>query len=838
VVIEAANPAALTILGTLGVDDSTWAMAVRVFGTRAIAGFGTRLRVIDLTNPAAPSIAATVDLERWITSIDIAGNLAAVATDGGGVHLVEFGPSSLTPKGQFQNVIRVRGVALANNHAYLAANDAGVVVVDVANPTAPVERSRKSTIKPAYAITASGSEVFVAVGLEQFSVYNVADPTSPKHVFTQLPGIFVEPDLKALRSALTVADDRQNLAKDSNLLYLDALQAWLAAIGNPNGLNPFEGIIVYLNGPSLRGESGKTDRFSFAGRELVLNGEKGAIYLATTASWGRVAHEIGHWFGMQDIYEEQFEDGTVISGTAEAWCLSGDHEAGPLFSGFQIHERMHFYHPSNVVELVWDPATVHNQTYELVAHDHNQDGGPRIHLLKLVAASGLMYFVEVRQRPTGLIFDQSIAVPAGAPGVVLITKAAQGATFANIYERPITLIDALQPGGQFVDAGRNLIVRVEALVASTPVAYRVRVEWNQPIDNDPNGKFDMTMTPWSTETWESIDVWIDSKKNGFDVFSSHEPGDTSKPVRNGDRPWVKRDNKVFARIRNTGPETCAEAYVSLLVTSPPGIGDNGNWVLVPPTQKILNIAGKSERTIEFNWKPAADKHTCLKVVVMPQQGEIETRNNVAQENIAEFDSAASSSHQPVILEAEVRSPFSVWRKVDLLVKGLPQGWHAVVDRAWVWVEGKGARPVRVVMWTDLNTLVGEGQQIPSEAFPRVEGWTDFDHRYLPIGGILAPIRAVKKVSLHFEAMSVQGFLRVVGAISPPLPNVTIAIEITSEKGAESHVHVKTDATGKFEFKPVDQPAPWPKGKYFVQLFVAAGAAAAETTSEVRQVVIS
>jgi hypothetical protein len=47
------------------------------------------------------------------------------------------------------------------------------------------------------------------------------------------------------------------------------------------------------------------------------------------------------------------------------------------------------------------------------------------------------------------------------------------------------------------------------------------------------------------------------------------------------------------------------------------------------------------------------------------QGEINTDNNFAQENVASFDSDSASSHRPVILEAEVRSPFSVLRKVDL-----------------------------------------------------------------------------------------------------------------------------------------------------------------------------
>ena len=119
---------------------------------------------------------------------------------------------------------------------------------------------------------------------------------------------------------------------------------------------------------------------------------------------------------------------------------------------------------------------------------------------------------------------------------------------------------------------------------------------------------------------------------------------------------------------------------------------------------------------------------------MPQMGEIETNNNKAQENVATFDSASESAHQPVVLDAEVRSPFTVFRKVDLIVRRLAIGWHVVVDRAWVWLPGKAAHPVRAVIFNDIGTATGEHLRIPALALPRVEGWTHFSDRYLPIGG--------------------------------------------------------------------------------------------------------
>lgn len=836
VVVNVANPAAPVIQGTFPIADHRWVCAARIMGNRVVASFGTHLRLLDISNPALPSLVFDVDLGAWITSIDIAGNLAAVATDGSGTHFVEVAPGVLTVHSSFQAALRVRSVCRAGNLAFLAANDAGLFIVDVSNPVAPVQRSKLSTSKPVFHVAVAGAEAIVSMGNSQIIGVDVSNPVALAIKYTELPGIFPQPNLQALRDALTVADDGLDIVKDRGRLMYDGATAALAAMGPGGTLAPYKGIILVVNGPKLRGESWKTDKYASGGSSLTLNDEKGNTYIAINAASGRIAHEIGHWFKMADIYEEWFANGTYLPGTAAPWCMSGDHDNRPLFSGHQITERMHFYDAPNVVSLTWNPTSVVGNTYEMVAHDHNEDAGGRVHVLKLVVSSGLMYFVEVRQIPTGLTFDQAIPLPAGAPGAVVVTKATEGTTISNTFERPIVLAEVLQPGGQFVDAARNLVVRVEDKIQDRPLAYRVRVEWNQPFDTNPNGKFDLTITPWSEETWETVDCWVDSPRNNFGgavLYESHEPGDESKPVKSGDRPWVKRKNKIYARIRNTGPETAPEAYVSCYISSPPGIGDNGDWSLLPPTKKLTNIPGKGEVIVDFEWIPASDKHTCIKIAIMPQRDEIEPRNNLAQENVSTFDTASSSSHQPVILEAEVRSPFVVWRKVDLIVRGLPQGWHAVVDQAWVWVDGKGRRPMRVVFWTELGTLYGEHQQIPKDAFPRVEGWTDFDHRYLPIGGILAPLRAVKKVRMNWEANDAGGTIRVIGVLDPKLPNVIIAIEITDEKGNAHLFHVRTNATGQFEL----QTGKWPSGRYLAQLFVAGGADAAEVTSEAKVVII-
>ena len=322
---------------------------------------------------------------------------------------------------------------------------------------------------------------------------------------------------------------------------------------------------------------------------------EGVIYLSPDAAWGRIAHEIGHWLGMWDIYKEWYSDGTYIPGTAAPWCLSGLHDLEPLWCAHQIHEKMAVYGTTppniNVVDLQWSPtAPATDHVYEVIAHEVNEDADPnpdRVHLLKLRVADGLWYFVEVRQRPAGLVFDQQRPpFPGGASGVVLVTRVFEGTSISNTRERPIEVFEILTAGQQAVDAARNLIIRHDGVAQDQPQIARVRVQWNQPVPGDPNGQFDMSITPWDTTTWETVDVWVDSPRNnsvGTVIYENHQPGQPGQPILNGDRPWVHHPNKIFARIRNTGPVAVPDVYVTCYVTSPRASGITVTGPPSPPS---------------------------------------------------------------------------------------------------------------------------------------------------------------------------------------------------------------------------------------------------------------
>lgn len=166
----------------------------------------------DVTNPAAPSFRARYDTQR-ARRVAWAGTRAYVADDFGLYLLNVANPSAPALLGSLHTPGIAVDVAVSGNTVYLAGLEQGVYVVDVTNPAAPGLIGTLDTPGSANGLDLSGTRLAVADGLAGLRVYNVGSPPNPVLLgVASVPGNALEVSVRS--DVAYVADDASMLAID------------------------------------------------------------------------------------------------------------------------------------------------------------------------------------------------------------------------------------------------------------------------------------------------------------------------------------------------------------------------------------------------------------------------------------------------------------------------------------------------------------------------------------------------------------------------------------------------------------------------------------------------
>ncbi len=155
-------------------------------------------------------------------------------------------------------------------------------------------------------------------------------------------------------------------------------------------------------------------------------------------------------------------------------------------------------------------------------------------------------------------------------------------------------------------------------------------------------------------------------------------------------------NRFEARIRNDGAADATSVRVTHYSVEPPGVGDNGNWAPLT-TYTIATIPSGGSVTRRVNWVPLLGEHTCLKVAISPQLGEVTTGNNSAQENVFNFQPPASSVPEPVVMTVAVRNPLKERSLVMISLQGVPQGYYVYFPHRWLWLDALAERKLDLLI---------------------------------------------------------------------------------------------------------------------------------------------
>jgi hypothetical protein len=167
------------------IGGATWAVAVQ--GNYAYVGEGPRLTILDISNPASPTVVGKTDpLPEIVYGVAVAGGYAYVA-DYYGLRIVDVSdPSNPREVGSYDTpgYAVASDVAVAGGYAYLADTYAGLYVVDVSDPSNPTEVGFYDT--PEYAgatgVAVAGRYAYLADGFAGLRIVDVSDPSNPTEV--------------------------------------------------------------------------------------------------------------------------------------------------------------------------------------------------------------------------------------------------------------------------------------------------------------------------------------------------------------------------------------------------------------------------------------------------------------------------------------------------------------------------------------------------------------------------------------------------------------------------------------------------------------------------------
>ena len=563
---------------------------------------------------------------------------------------------------------------------------------------------------------------------------------------------------------------------DFDNLVTDAMEKARPHIPN---YDTFNGILVVIFAPFIRGEA-KRYTFETGGKEIII----WAAFLSSheDVGFGRYAHEIGHWLGLPDLYDEKTGCPFATWDTMDCAC-DGQYQAW-----LKDYLLGYLANPANVLELRRPASGKPDFDQDFIIHPTEiADTFPdRQTALKIKASDTIHYYIEGRRsRIAKNTSDQETP-----PENILITKAIDVLDVDIWPRRNVRHLAQLEPGGAFSPAEEGDAVQI----TFTSINNRGGDEsYNVHVKLRARPQPDLRITPWSPPPWESPDIWVDSEREG----GGFQNPATATPLRgNGEKPWVNHVNRVWARITNVGDSPAKNVTVRFRV-APGGMGDAGQFVDLP-TPASLDLAPHESKMVFVPWTPTETSHTCIKVEIGQVDDETDLYTNFAQENIHHFYTGSASPWHDVVIPMEVANPFPETKRVDIQVDGLPAGWRAKVEHGWVMLEPRGRKSVQAIITPPPDAPECTEATLNIYAQTRVGDFTQ------PYGGFTPVIHLANPIKFRNSIDKLPGPIRpgepsyiLSGCTTPAQRNTEIAIQLEGPAGQTTVEFVTTDAGGCF-----------------------------------------
>lgn len=162
--------------GWIGAVDAKWPYAY--------TGVGRRLAILDISDSTDPYVVGRTEmLPTAAKGIVLDGSHAYIAAGDGGLRVVDVGdPTQPREVSALNTLGEAEGLALDGSYAYVAVGEAGLKVVDISDPIHPTAVGSLDTSGYAVNVAVSGDHAYVADGKGGLRLVDVIDPAHPVDV--------------------------------------------------------------------------------------------------------------------------------------------------------------------------------------------------------------------------------------------------------------------------------------------------------------------------------------------------------------------------------------------------------------------------------------------------------------------------------------------------------------------------------------------------------------------------------------------------------------------------------------------------------------------------------
>jgi hypothetical protein len=275
------------LVGTYADETEEGGNAVQAAGNYVYFGMTDNLGVVNVSQPSAPTLAATLALPT--ISLAQANNTLYAGTSNNTLVVIDITnpgqPSIVSTLNLTDLPLRLR---VSGNLLMVADNAAGLLIYNIANPQAPILLSSLASFTLAADVAVQGTTAYVAADVDGLGIVNISNPAQPVVISkTALSRIDPFYNWDSMNEALTIAIN-------NGFVYIGTLNDNMLVFGL-DCTNPTAPRIVSINAYAYAIEA-FASTLLFSGTQMFVGGSPGGVYPIVQVNISQPLDSINQYF--------------------------------------------------------------------------------------------------------------------------------------------------------------------------------------------------------------------------------------------------------------------------------------------------------------------------------------------------------------------------------------------------------------------------------------------------------------------------------------------------------------------------------------------------------------